>query len=321
MAARPERARGGRRILSAWQRAASVAAALLALAGGARAGSPAWGCERPLTLSATEQDHLLRFAALVRDTLAASGAPLALVSRSGTDLSRLGLRYSHAGVALAQGLERPWEVRQLYYACSEGQPRLFDQGLAGFIAGTDNPRVGFVSLLLLPPEAAPLADAALDRPRALALLGARYSANAYPFDTRFQNCNQWVAELIASAHGAASREQAQAWLRAQGYAPEPVRGTPWLMLAAHAVPWVHFGDQPPELLAQNAVQTSLPDSVEALARQQWPGARRIELCHGPQGLLVREDGGHLAEGCEPRPGDRLQRWDDGAGPLSRAPGS
>jgi hypothetical protein len=119
-----------------------------------------------------------------------------------------------------------------------------------------------------------------------------------------------VAELIASAHGASSREQAQAWLRAQGYAPEPVRGTPWLMLAAHLVPWVHFGDQPPELLAQNAVQTSLPDSVEALARQQWPGARRIELCHGPQGLLVREDGTRLAEGCKPQPGDRLQRWDD-----------
>lgn len=310
MAAQPEPTRGERRILSTWRHPGLIAAALLALAGTARAGSPAWGCERPLALSATEQDHLLRFAALVHGTLAASGAPLALVSRSGTDLSRLGLRYSHTGVALAEGLERPWEVRQLYYACSEGQPRLFDQGLAGFIAGTDNPHVGFVSLLLLPPEAAPLAAAALDRPRALALLAARYSANAYPFSTRFQNCNQWVAELIASAHGADGREPAQAWLQAQGYAPEPVRGTPWLMLAAHFVPWLHFGDQPPELLAQNAVQTSLPDSVEALARQQWPGTRRIELCHGPQGMLVREGAGRLAEGCVAGPGDRLLRWDE-----------
>ena len=34
---------------------------------------------------------------------------------------------------------------------------------------------------------------------ALALLGREYSANAYPFSPRYQNCNQWVAELLATA--------------------------------------------------------------------------------------------------------------------------
>ena len=48
---------------------------------------------------------MLRFAAAVREALAAAGTPAALIARSGTDLSRFGLRYSHAGVALADGLD------------------------------------------------------------------------------------------------------------------------------------------------------------------------------------------------------------------------
>ncbi|MDP1086386.1 DUF2145 domain-containing protein, partial [Klebsiella pneumoniae] len=83
-------------------------------------------------------------------------------------LSRFGLRYSHAGIALADGLGSPWAVRQLYYACSEGAPRLFDQGLAGFVAGNDDADLGYVSLVLLPPEvAAPVARATLDKGLAL----------------------------------------------------------------------------------------------------------------------------------------------------------
>ena len=55
-------------------------------------------------------------------------------------------------------------------------------------------------MLLLPAaEAAQLEQAALDRRRALGLLGASYSANAYAFGLRHQNCNQWLAELLASA--------------------------------------------------------------------------------------------------------------------------
>ncbi|RTL35904.1 MAG: DUF2145 domain-containing protein [Burkholderiales bacterium] len=264
-----------------------------------------------MQVDAAQQDRLLRFAAVVREALAASGTPAALIARSGTDLSRFGLRYSHAAVALAEGLDMPWAVRQLYYDCVERQPRLFDQGLAGFVVGSDNPRIGFVRLLLLPPEAAaPLAAAALDRPLALGLLNARYSANAYPFSTLYQNCNQWVAELLAAAWaGRRERDEAQAWLRAEGYAPEPVRAAPWLMLAGRFVPWLHFHDHPDDLLNAGQVQTSLPDSLDAFAVQRWPMARRIELCHGPQGIVQREGGAPLADGCVPGPGDRRWAWD------------
>ncbi|MFG6430118.1 DUF2145 domain-containing protein [Roseateles sp. LYH14W] len=285
----------------------SLAAALLAAAGAAQAGSLPQGCDRPVTVTATQQDRLLRFAAVIRETLAASGAKAALIARSGTDLSRFGLRYSHAAVALADGLDTPWAVRQLYYACAEGQARLFDQGLAGFVTGSDDAEVGYVSLLLLPPEAAaPLAAAARDKGVALGLLHARYSANAYPFSTDFQNCNQWVAELLAaSTAGTTTRADAQTWLKREGYAPEPVHASPWLMLAGRFVPWLHFSDHPVEQLNAGAVQTSLPTSVEAFALKRWPAARRIEFCHGPQGVVMREDGQPLAQGCVPQTGDRV----------------
>lgn len=301
-----------------------TAAGLLAAAGAAQAGlppssppslsspsSPPRGCDRSHDLSAPQQDRLLRFAAQVRAVLAASGAQAALIARSGTDLSRFGLRYSHAGIALADGLDTPWAVRQLYYACAEGAPRLFDQGLAGFIAGSDDADVGYVSLLLLPPEAAaPLAAATLDKQVALGLLNPRYSANAYPFSTTFQNCNQWVAELLAAATaGSTTRADAQAWLRQAGYAPQPVHAAPWLMLVGHFVPWLHFSDHPADALQAGQVQTSLPDSLEAFAQQRWPTARRIEFCHGPQGVLQRESGAPLAAGCVPGFGDNVVGWE------------
>lgn len=292
-----------------------AAAALLAAAGLAQAGAPASslprGCDRAIDVTATQQDRLLRFAAVVREALAGSGAEVALIARAGTDLSRFGLRYSHAGVALADGLDMPWAVRQLYYACAEGQPRLFDQGLAGFVSGSDDASVGYVRLLLLPPEAAaPLAAAARDKALALGLLNARYSANAYPFSTRYQNCNQWVAELLAAAiAGLATRDDAQAWLQREGYAPAPVHASPWLMLAGRFVPWLHFDDHPAAQLDAGAVQTSLPDSLEAFALRRWPTARRIELCHGPQGVVQREGGAPLAAGCVPGEGDAVAALD------------
>lgn len=294
---------------------ALLAAALCAAAVSATAGSPPRGCDRTHGITATQQDRLLRFAAAVRETLAASGTQAALVSRSGTDLSRFGLRYSHAGIALAQGLgdslDMPWAVRQLYYACAEGAPRLFDQGLAGFVSGSDDADVGYVSLLLLPPEAAaPLAAATQDKALALGLLNSRYSANAYPFSTAYQNCNQWVAELIAaSIAGSRERAQAQAWLREQGYAPEPVHASGWLMLAGRFVPWLHFDDHPAEALNAGAVQTSLPTSLEAFSLQRWPAARHVEFCHGPHGIAMRDDGVPLAAGCVPQDGDRVTSWD------------
>ena len=160
-------------------------------------------CDRPAEASPAEQDRLLRVGALIKAELEASGQRVALIARSGLDLSRFGVRYSHAGVSLQASPNTPWSVRQLYYACDEQRPRLFDQGLAGFLLGVDDPALGYISMVILPEaESAALERTALDGPSALSLLGGTYSANAHPRSLRYQNCNQWLVELLALARGA-----------------------------------------------------------------------------------------------------------------------
>lgn len=309
----------------------------LLFTGAARAGSIGGSlgvCEEPPAPSAARRDRLLRVAALLKDELARSGRQVALVSRSGTDLRLFDLRYSHAGVALKASANGPWSVRQLYFACEEQRPRLFDQGMAGFVFGSDGAGAGFVSLVLLPDTAAAaLERAALDNRRALGLLAATYSANAYAYALDYQNCNQWVAELLAEAWGnsgrdawfdtwfepeaesaairreeplapAARRAAAQAWLSAQGYLPHPFE-MPWAPLASLAglLPWLHSDDHPAQEIAAGRFGVSMPGSLEAFVRRQVPGAERVELCHQGDRAVLRRGWQPLGRDCLAAEGD------------------
>lgn len=269
-------------------------------------------CGRQAPLSAAQQDRLLRFSAVVRGELEAAGRGVALIARSGLDLARFGQRYSHAGIALADGAGSRWAVRQLYYACEEGRPRLFDQGLAAYVSGTDDPAAGHVAIVLLPEAvAAELARTALDRPRALRLLAGRYRANAHAWDLQTQNCNQWVIELLAAAAGAlpdgpALRADAQAWLRDAGYVPSAVdAGSHWLMFAAGFVPWLGLDHRPEDQRHSLLFHVSLPASIEAFVHRRWPQAERIELCHAGERIVVRRGWTAIAEGCTAAAGDRV----------------
>jgi hypothetical protein len=320
MAARARSAAGGRGRCIALSRGRGLRAALLLAAAVAAPQQADAGvasgrfCDFRPTLTATQQDRLLSFAAIARRELETSGHTLAIVARSGLDLSRFRIRYTHAGLSLAASGNGAWSVRQLYYDCDRGTPRLFDQGLAGFVYGGDDPTRGWLSMLLLPPEAAqPLAHSALDAPRALALVGGAYSANAHAFATRYQNCNQWLAELLALAWGdvPAERAAAQRWLVARGYAPEPVEvDSRLLMFAAGFVPWLHSDDHPEDDLQRLRFRTSLPAAIEAFARGLWPGARRIELCHDGARVVVRHGWAPIDDGCVPGTGDRVIALDD-----------
>ena len=270
-------------------------------------------CDTPPTLSAEQHDQLLRWAAVIKATLASTGEQVALMARSGLDLSRFGQRYSHAGVGLAGHAGAPWSVRQLYFSCDERQPRLYDQGIPGFVLGTHNPALGYVSVLLLPAaEAAALAQAATDKARSLKLLASTYSANAHAYSTRYQNCNQWLAELLASAWGGLGeseqpRAQSQAWLKDHGYQPSVFDvssgigggqwlGRLWITLGA-LVPWLHNDDHPEEDLALAIYRVSMPASIEAFVRDHVPGAQRIEFCHNEQQLVIRRGWVPIADGC------------------------
>ena len=272
-------------------------------------------CDPPAPLNAAQKDRLFRFGALVKAELEQSGQGLALIARSGLDLSRFGQRYSHAGLTLKASLNAPWSVRQLYYACEERKPRLFDQGMAGFLLGTDDPAIGYISLVFLPEDrAAALERAALDNRQALQMLGATYSANAYPFDARYQNCNQWVAELLAQAwgepsdenEGGGARVHAQAWLKAQGYTPTRFEvQSRALMFAGGFVPWLHSDDHPIEDVEQMVYRVSMPASIEAFVQAQVPGASRVEFCHTDRQVVVHRGWEPIADGCVAGPEDSV----------------
>ena len=299
---------------AAWLRC--MTALGLALASATAQAGVLRACDAPAPISAEQQDTLLRFAALIKAELDRSGQRVAIVSRSGMDLSRFGHRYSHAGIALLASPNAPWSVRQLYFACDEGKPRIFDQGIAGFVLGTSSPDLGYVSVVLLPPEqAAQVERKALDNALALQLLGGTYSANAYAFDSRYQNCNQWVMEILAAAWGAGAepppigaepspRAQAQRWLKDQGYLPsEMTVHNPALMLAAAFVPYLHNDDHPTEDIARSTYRVSMPASVEGFVQGRLPGATRVEFCHKGQRMAVRRGWGVVMGGCGAGLGD------------------
>ena len=261
-------------------------------------------CDAPAPISADQKDKLLRFGAVIKTELEKSGQGLALIARSGLDLSRFGMRYSHAGFSLKDSQNAPWSVRQLYYACDERKPRIFDQGISGFLLGTSDPSIGYVSVVLLPPtETAALERAALDNRQALQLLGASYSANAYAYGLQYQNCNQWVVELMAAAWGELDgadnlRSEAQRWLKERSYAPSSFEvGSRALMWLGGLIPWLHSDDHPPEDLDQQRYRVSMPASIEAFVQSTVPGATRIEFCHTDKLVVVRHGWELIPEGC------------------------
>ncbi|MGJ7527490.1 DUF2145 domain-containing protein [Variovorax sp. GB1P17] len=282
-----------------------------AVPGGAGPMASSQFCDRTKPLTADQQDRLLRLAVVVRDELSASGDGAVLISRSGLDLSRFRIRYSHAAVAWRDENDT-WSARQLYYACDEGRPRIYDQGLTGFVMGIDDPALSYISIVRLPADAArTLRRAALDTPRALHLLAASYSANAYPFSLRYQNCNQWVVELLAVAWGNLAdgddlRARAQSWLRQAPYAPEPVDvGSHALIFASNFVPLLHLDDHPEEDRYALKLRVSLPSTVETFVHEQWPESERIELCHDGKQVVVHRGWTPIPEGCSPGDGDRV----------------
>lgn len=294
--------------------ALGLAASLLILPTPAQASSPRY-CDDELDPDATQKDRLFRMAAVIKTELERSGQRVALMSRSGLDLARFGQRYSHAGLSLRANDEIPWAVRQLYYACSEKRPRIFDQGLSGFLLGTSDPAIGYVSVVFLPDAMAqPLERVALDRQQALALLSPVYSANAYPYSVRYQNCNQWVVEMLAAAWGGGSantRERAQQWLIERQYEPTVFdagnRLTMWLATAF--VSWLHGDDHPPADQRDAIYRTSMPASIEAFVRQQAPDATRIEFCHNERHMVIHRGWTDIAEGCTPAEGDTVIAFD------------
>ena len=299
----------------AWRRVCLTA--LLALLGTPSQANSLSFCGHPARISTEQADRLLRVGSLVEDLLAKSAANAVIVSRSGLDLRRFKLRYSHAGIALKPEEAKAWQIRQLYFDCQEERPRIFDQGIPGFVLSQDDENSVFVSLVFLPrEEAVRLEERAADKRLALSLLGVQYSANAYPFATRYQNCNQWVMELLAHALGALSsqpdttgaRQQAQTWLAQAQYQPTEIAANGLMVFASRFVPFLHQDDHTDEELAQNINRISMPASVEAFIRAKLPAATRTELCLRGKQVVIHQ-GWQALQTCQAGEQDSIVELD------------
>lgn len=293
---------GARRRLTA-----VLALAALVACTAARADSLSF-CGQALRSGTPEADRLLQLGSLVEKLLSGSGAQTAIVSRSGLDLRRFGIRYSHSGIAIRPAEAQGWQVRQLYFDCKENRPRIFDQGVPGFVLSQDDDKAIYVSLLFLPrTEEALLGQGAADKRLSLALLGGEYSANAYPFSTRYQNCNQWVAEMIAHAWGGLGdrdgRGEAQNWLEANDYRPSEIRVNPLYMFASRFVPFLHRSDHPDAEIAGDFYRVSMPAAIESFVLQRAPATIRTELCLRGRTVVIHQGWQAIAGGCQPAEGD------------------
>ena len=241
-----------------------------------------------------------------------SGSDAAIISRSGTDLTRFHIRYSHSGFSLKKSDNTPWSVRQLYYGCDDQKPSIFDQGLSGFLMTHDDNIPSYVSILLLPkPETESMEKAALDNKLSINLLGHEYSANAYAFSTIYQNCNQWVAEMLAYAWGDLRqnddfRNNAQAWLKANDYKPTDIDAKyRYVVWVGHLIPLLHTNDHPSENIDRKIFQVSMPAAIEEFVKNRIDNVSRVEMCLKDNRIVIHRGWDSIADGCIAGPDDEV----------------
>jgi len=221
--------------------------------------------ERPAaTAQALEQG--LQLGKKVRDQLEQSGASVALVGRIGLDLSEYGQRYSHMGVALRDHVLNRWQVVHLFNACGKGDSDLLTQPLESFY---QTELFDYEALVLTPSYALQgrLRNAFMNPANARRLHQKAYSLISHPFNTQYQNSNQWILETLTLgvADGLiADRQAAQAWLKTQDYEPAAIR-IPNLRRSAARMfsPHVHFSDHTQEEYER---QTYLVVTVESIVK-------------------------------------------------------
>jgi hypothetical protein len=171
----------------------ALAALLLCASPKARAGTDCKARTMP-------PDHIAHAAATALTVVAALDevdAPVALVSRVGTDLSKHGLRYSHAGFAVRDHPDGRWTVVHLLNDCSSDGSGLYTQGLVNFFA--DDLVNQDARITWLQPEIAQRLSKQLLAIPGDPLYTPHYNLIARPDSTRYQNSTSWVLEHIAAA--------------------------------------------------------------------------------------------------------------------------
>jgi hypothetical protein len=243
---------------------------LIALSAPAWAGRPC----NPAPTSPAVFDKALTLAAKTRQTLDQSGAQLALIARVGQDLSRYNLRYSHIGYAVRQEDGR-WLVTHELNGCGTARSGLYREGLGNFFL---DDMFAYEAKIVLPTPAtqARLAKA-IEGGAAAYLHEPRYNMLSYAFSTSYQNSNQWVLEVFGAAMGDnpyASRNDAQRWLRQNGFRPLTVEISAMERLGARMFRAnVAFDDHPMGRRMAGQIDTVTVDAVTRFVLFRDRGAK------------------------------------------------
>ncbi|MBM4258299.1 MAG: DUF2145 domain-containing protein [Deltaproteobacteria bacterium] len=219
----------------------------------------------------------LTLAFKTRAALEESGAQVAVLGRIGADLSAYRLRYSHAGFAWRDHPQGRWLVVHELNQCATAQSRLFDEGLGNFFL--DSP-LAYEALLVIPSPTvqqklvAVLASGVPDQ-----LHEPDYSMIAYPWETRYQNSNQWLLETLAAALASdgeiSTRTHAQHWLKRHAFTPTRIHLPPLTRLGARLLSAnVQFDDHPLSDRLAGTYQVVTVEAVVDYLLQLDPQARQ-----------------------------------------------
>ncbi len=233
----------------------------------------------------------------VRNSLDASGAQVVLLARSGQDLQKYGLRYSHLGFAYREGVppaattpnaakgrrradgalpdpspaaapepalpRTTWRIAHKLNQCGTAHASVYRQGLGEFFL--DTPFRYDAAYVVLAPEAqAALLPLLRDNLRLVQMNTPAYSVVAYAWATTYQQSNQWALETLANAlePRAQTRSQAQAWLQLRNYQPTVLHLGPFTRLGGRLTKAnVAFDDHPASKRFSDHIETVTVDSM------------------------------------------------------------
>jgi hypothetical protein len=217
----------------------------------------------------------------VRDQLERSGASMAFVARVGLNLSEFNQHFTHMGVALRDHIRNQWRVVHLFNPCGKSQSEIMVQPLEKFY---EVELYEYEALAVVPSQSrqARLRNAFLNPSKAKALHTPAYNMIAHPFDTRFQNSNQWILEMTAlgldDRLSVVNRTQAQAWLKAQSYEPGTIRIANLRRTGARLFsPHVSFADHTQEEYNNQRYLVVTVDSIISLLGGLDPGLQQFAV--------------------------------------------
>lgn len=180
------------------------------------------GCDEqqvaPHKVAVAAQTALLAAAALDK-----ADAPVALIARVGTDLSKQGLVYSHAGFAVRDHAHGRWTVVHLLNECGSDRSSLYAQGLVNFFS--DDLVNQDLRIVWFKPEVANRLAERIEKMPRDSLHHPRYNLIARPGSRDYQNSTAWIVEVMASAladHAFYDRAAAYTFVRSDGFVPDTI---------------------------------------------------------------------------------------------------